>query len=42
MADYVTPNDSESFRAFIVALLAALPSRAASVGVTASESGQIN
>ena len=42
MADYVTPNDSESLRAFIVALLAALPSRAASVGVTASETGQIN
>jgi hypothetical protein len=37
MADYIKPNDPDGLRAFIVAFLAALPSRAASVGVSAAE-----
>jgi hypothetical protein len=41
MADYIKPNDPESLRAFIVALLDELPSRAAAVGVTASEQSQL-
>ncbi len=41
MADYIKPNDPESLRAFIEAFLEVLPSRAASVGVTAGEQSQL-
>ena len=41
MADYIKPSDPESLRAFIVALIDELPSRAAAVSVTAGEQSQI-